>query len=439
MKSGRILVGILFAVGLIGALVTGRSMYSRLLYVSVLLVLVAVTWTRVSAVGLKVARRARLQKAGVGDIFEEHFEISNNGRFTALWVEVSDQSNLPRTMGSRLLTRVGGRQTRTYLARTWLTRRGRFALGPTTLTTGDLFGFFRTSKKFPAVGSVVVLPAIFEIESFPYLPGLLPGGQVIRRKSSDVTPHASNVREYAPGDPLKRIHWPTTARRGQLMVKEFDQDPQSEIWIFLDIQSKTHFEKKQEIVEVEPEEFLFGRRPAVRLPPSTLEYAVSVSASLAHFFTRQNRAVGLVAAGRRAYTVIHAERSERQESKILETLAFLEADGNLSLAALSAAQAPQLPTGSGVVLITSSIRKEMLAAVDDLLRRRLRPVVILLMAETFGGQPGGENLIRSLTERGVPVCPIRCGDDLQKTLAAFSKSAPIQEFRVWRPKSTPSI
>jgi uncharacterized protein (DUF58 family) len=441
MKGVRILVGILFVVGLAGTLITGEAAYSRLLYISVFIVLLAFTLTRVGGTGLTVARRARIQKANVGDIFEEHFDVTNNGRFTALWVEVRNHTNLPHAAGSRLLTRVGAHQTLTYLARAWLTRRGRFSLGPTALTTGDPLGLFRATRTFPAETSVVALPAIFQIESFPHLPGLPQGGRVISRRALDITPHASNVREYVAGDPLKRIHWPTTARRGQLMVKEFDLDPQTEIWLFLDIQSRIHVEKKgvEPPLEMDPEGWLFGRRPKFRLPPSTLEYAISITASLAHYYIQQKRSVGLVAAGR-AYTVIPAERSERQESKILETLAYLDADGYTSLAGVTAMQAPQLPSGSGVVLITPSARKELLASVDDLQRRHLRPVVILLMAESFGGHtPGSESLVRALTERGVPVCPIYCDADLSQALAAFAKTAPTQEFRPqWQSQYTPS-
>jgi uncharacterized protein (DUF58 family) len=226
------------------------------------------------------------------------------------------------------------------------------------------------------------------------------------------------------------------------MVKEFDLDPQTEIWLFLDIQSRIHVEKPQEAqpLEIDPEGWLFGRRPKFHLPPSTLEYAISITASLAHYYIQQNRSVGLVAAGR-AYTVIPAERSERQESKILETLAYLDADGYTSLAGVTSMQAPQLPSGSGVVLVTPSVRKELLAAVDDLQRRRLRPVVILLMAESFGSQtPGSESLLRALTDRGVPVCPIYCDADLSQALASFAKTAPIQELRPqWQPEYTPSI
>ena len=440
MRYGRILILLLFAAGLAGTLVTGAAVYTRLLYLSVLVVLAAYTLTRLGIVGLRVERRARLAKVSVGDVFEERYEIFNDGKFMALWVEIANRTNLPRAAGSRLLTRVSAGQTRSYRARTWVTRRGRFSLGPTTLATGDPFGLFRVARTFPATGSLVAFPSIFQIESFPYLPGLLQGGRVISRKAMDITSHASSVREYAAGDPLRRIHWPTTARRGQLMVKEFDRDPQTEIWLFLDLQSNVHFEKKhEETADENPDRWMLGRRPEFHLPPSSLEYAISITASLAHYFLAQKRAVGFASAGR-AYTLLSAERGERQESKILETLAYLEADGYTSMAALTSMQASQLPSGSGVALITPSVRKELLVAVDELTRRHLRPAVILLMAESFGGQlPGSDALVRALTERGVPVLPIYCEADLAQTFSAFSKSAPVQEVRPWQPQSTPSI
>ena len=440
MKHGRILILLLFGVGLAGTLITGAAVYIRLLYLSVLVTLASFAFMRLGIVGLRVERRARLTKVSVGDVFEERFEVTNDGRFTALWVEVTNQSNLPRAAGSRLLTRVGGGQTRSYRARTWVTRRGRFSLGPTVIATGDPFGLFRATRTLPAQASLVALPSMFRIESFPYLPGLLQGGRVISRKAIDITSHASSVREYAAGDPLRRIHWPTTARRGELMVKEFDRDPQTEIWLFLDLQSNVHFEKKrEETVNEDPEQWMLGRRPVFRLPPSSLEYSISITASLAHYFLAQKRAVGFASAGK-TYTLLAAERGERQESKILETLAYLDADGYTSIAALASMQAAQLPSGSGVALITPSVRKELLVAVDELTRRHMRPAVILLMAESFGGQlPGSETLIRALTERGVPVLPIYCDSDLAQTFADFSKTALVQDVPSWRPQSIPSI
>jgi uncharacterized protein (DUF58 family) len=421
MKSGRVLVALLFIVGGVGSLISGSAIFTRLLYLSLLIVLVAFLWTRLSVVGLRIHRHARLQKAGAGDVFEEHFEIRNASPFLVPDVEIANESKLPGAAGSRLLTRIGGRRTITYLSRTYLTHRGRFALGPTTVLSGDPFGLFHASRRFPAEESLVVLPTIYEIAAFPAAPGILPGGRTIRRKSAEVTPHAASVREYAPGDPLKSIHWPTTARRNKLMVKEFEQDPQSEVWIFLDLQDGVHYARPYTPPTFAAVQLLYGRPSQFILPPSTLEYAISIAASLSHYFIGQKRAVGLAAAGRTA-TVIPAERSDRQESKILETLAFLEDDGDLSLAALAPMQARQLKTGSSIILITPEVRADLVSATEDLQRRGLHPIVVLIAPDTFGGPPGAETLAKTLTSRGVPVCRVRCNNNLTQTLSAFAST-----------------
>ena len=273
---------------------------------------------------------------------------------------------------------------------------------------------------------------IYEISSFISPPGLLPGGQVIRRKALDITPHASGVREYVPGDPMKRIHWPTTARRGKIIVKEFEQDPQAEVWLFLDAQHAVHAEKPYEIPDTVGDGWMLGRRQEYELPTATLEYAISTTASLAHYYLRQRRAVGLVTASHQ-FRVIPAERSERQESKILETLAFIEAESDLSIAGLVAAQAGQLPQGSSAILVTPTVHPELLAAVDDLQRRDLRPVVVLLIADSFGGAKGGEKNYSMLLARNIPVCRIYCGANLALELSSFSSNMTSQDSSWQRP------
>ncbi len=431
MRAGRILVALLFVTGLVGVMVTGAAIYSRFLYLSILLGVGAWVWTRWAASGLRLNRYARIQRANVGDIFEENFEVANDSRVIAPWIEVLNQSRIPFAAGSRLLTFMTSRQKRTYLARTWLTRRGGFQLGPTRVTTGDPFGLFSLSKEIAPIQMLIVYPVIFEIQSFLFPPGLLPGGQVIRRKSADITPHAAGVREYVHGDAMKRIHWPTSVRRNQLMVKEFEQDPQAEIWLYLDSQKDVHFEKPYQYEDMPVESMFFGRRPKFQMPPSTLEYSISITASLAHYFIAQRRAVGYVSAGQ-AFTVHSADRSERQEAKILETLAFVEADGALSISALVAAQASQLPQGSSVILVTPTVRSDLLLAVDDLQRRHLRPVVVLLNAETFGGEHGSDKLIVALRERRVPVCVIACDADLTQALSELPSDLTSREMRTWR-------
>lgn len=431
MKAGRILVAFMILIGVWGIIVSGAAIYSRLLYLGLLLALGGSIWTFWLGRALRVNRSSRVQRANVGDIFEERFDVANNSRLLAPWVEIANGTTLPFAAGSRVLTLILPKQRRNYQARTWLTRRGAFKLGPTRISTGDPFGLFRFSKEIPSTQTLVILPMLFNLDSFIFPPGLLPGGQVIRRKSPDITPHAAGVREYVHGDAMKRIHWPTSIRRNQLMVKEFEQDPQAEVWLFLDAQKDIHHEQHSEQDEMPAEAMLFGRKPKFNLPASTLEYSVSITASLAHYFLSQRRAVGFASAGQ-TIAIHSAEKGERQESKILETLAFIESNGELSIASLVAMQASQLPQGSSVILVTPSVRQDLLIAVGDLQKRYLRPIVILLDAGTFGGETGTDEMLLSLKERHIPVCVIACGANLSQSLATLTSDFIPQDVRKWQ-------
>ena len=286
MTTGRLLVALLVITGLVGSVITGAAFYTRLLVVGLILVAGAWIWISVVARSIRLVRTPDFYRASVGDIFKEQYEISNTSRLPGLWVEVYNEMALPTAAGSRLLTRVRAREKQTYVARTWLTRRGGFPLGPTTLRVSDPLGLFHAERHFPAERTLVILPMVFPIQSFLSPAGLVSGGAVIRRKTTDITPHAAGVREYVTGDPMKRIHWPTSARRGSLMVKEFEQDPQAEVWLFLDAQDVVHYEvahrvKEQaaDVMMLKVDAFLFSKKPEFHLPPSSLEYAVTIAAS----------------------------------------------------------------------------------------------------------------------------------------------------------------
>lgn len=438
MKAGRILLALLFFGGLLGVLVNGAPIYSRFLYSSLLLTFGAWLWTQWIVRGLTLERNARELRANVGDVFEENFRLTNHARLPIPWIEIANRSSLPSAAGSRLFTLVMSRQFRFYTARTWLTQRGSFQLGPTRLTVGDPFGLFTASREYASQASLIVFPMIHEIPSFPTPLGLLTGGRAIREKSQDVTPHAAGIREYVHGDAMKRIHWPTSVRRNRMMVKEFEQDPQAEVWIYLDSQRPVHHQKRLVEKNLPFHDLLLQRRPKFELPPATIEYSVSIAASLAHYFIRQRRAVGLVSAGQ-TFNILQADRSERQEAKILETLAFVKADGTLPIAGLVASQSAMMPLGSSVILITPTTRPDLLLAVDDLLLRRLSPIIVLLDAKTFEGPSGTDNLISALRERRVPVISVKLGDALPQTLSQIS-ILNAQETRSWQTRElSPSI
>lgn len=418
---------------LAGWILTGLTVYARLAYLCVLLMIGALIWTVLSINGVRLTRNTRTLRASMGEVFEEHYEIKKEKWPGSLWLEVLNQSTLPKAAGSRLLTRIEAHQLRYYSARTLLTRRGSYLLGPTTLTSGDPFGLFTMKRVVTARDTLVILPMTFPITVFPPPPGLLPGGKAIRQRSFDMTPNAAEVREYVPGDPMKRIHWPSTAHRGQFMVKEFEQDPQADIWIFLDAFRPIHYCMPEPPVSYQLDN-MWLRRPKVSLPRDTFEYAVSVAASLARFFLMNRRAVGLACAAGKFF-VVPCERGEHQINKIMETLAFLQSEGTMPLIDLVFIQAKLLPIGSGVIIITPSASPDLLLALEDLQRRNLRPVVVLIKSETFGGPGDTEKTVANLLSRNIPVCQVGFGDDLGVQLAL-----PVKYFHnSFIPNSYPSV
>ena len=388
----------------------------RLIYISILLIIISWVWASFSIRGLRLIRVGRGFRQQLGDVFEEHFEITNTLPIIRLWLEVRDLSGLPGANGSRVFSWIGAKETRTYSSYTLLTQRGEFELGPTTLYSGDPFGLFAFSKTIATANKVMVLPYFVELSTFPYPQGILTGGRVLRRRTPEVTPHAASVREYAPGDPLKRIHWPSTARRDRFMVKEFDQDPQTEVWILLDSQKLVHYSQPDEVVAPPADRFwLWKNRYQFRLPTDTYEYAISITASISKYFLHQGLSVGLISYGQISMA-LSAERGQRQLSKIMENLAFLKPEGNTPLLGMVESQGSHLPRGSIVVMVTPSSHETVALATDALYMRRMRSVVVLVDGASFGSGNGVESVEMMLRERQVPVSVVRKGNDLKTTL-----------------------
>lgn len=404
--------------GVAGYATTAAKIYLRLMYLGGFLIALSYLWTLLSLKGVAVKRTARFLRQQVGQVFEERFELNNAFPMTKLWIEIRDHSSLPGQTGSKVLTWIGPRQRRSYIAYTRLTQRGQFLLGPTTLTSGDPFGLFSVSKTFPNDRMLLVLPYSTDLSRLPLPAGVLPGGRALRRKTLEVTPYAAGVREYAPGDALNRIHWPTTARKDRLMVKEFDQDPQADVWILVDAQRSVQISLPDEEA-TQPEhmerQWIWRQQYKFMLPNHTFEYSVSAAASMAKYYIEIGRSVGLASAGQ-MFMVLPAERGERQLGKLLEVLAHLNPDGQLPLDGVVEAQAPHLTRGSTVVLITPALSQTIDAAVEELMHRDLEPVVVMIDRTTFKGFGNAQELSFRLRARKIPAIIVPRGENIRLSL-----------------------
>jgi len=409
-------LAILVASGL-GANLTRDEFYYRVSYMIGILILASFIWAFMSIKGIQISRFARVTRQQVGQLFDETIEVENEYRLARLWLEVRDKTPLPGSSGSRVLSWIQGKSIRSYSVYTLLIQRGNFSLGPTIISSGDPFGMFAFSKVIPGERTLLVLPYSVDLNAFPFPSGLLPGGRALRRRSLEVTPHAAGVREYVYGDSLNRIHWPTTARRDRLMVKEFDQDPLADVWVFLDSCQNGHIRSNDplDIPKLGQKWFWWSQREEFRLFPSTYEYSVSAAASIVKYFIRQGQSVGFVSVGQ-LYVNLPAERGERQLGKVLETLAFLKNDGQLPLQGLVASQVGYLPRGSIVVLITPLVRDDVILAIEELVLRDMRPIVVVIDPHSFGSPSRAEPLIDKLFSRGIPTAVIRKDANLKESL-----------------------
>jgi len=402
---------------LIAALATGRDLFYTLAYLIAAIIVISYLWTWASIRWVHVTRYLWAKKAEVGRTSEERFMVRNTSLLPKLWLEVRDHSDLPGHQASNVLNSIGARKERGWTVRTLCRQRGRFTLGPVTLTTGDPFGLFKMQRELSKTSSIVVYPAIVELTGFATPSGQLPGGEALRRRTHYVTTNVRGVRDYAPGDSFNRIHWPSTARKGHLLVKEFELDPMADVWLFLDMDKLVQAELEWEpVLERREPALLWTKRPGLELAPSTEEYGVTITASLAKYFVIRNRAVGMVSYAQQR-EVVPADRGVRQLSKILETLAVIKGVGKIPLAQVLAAEGMHLVRGTTIIVITSSPDKDWVTASRHLEQRGLRVVAVLVAPDTFGGEWGMEEVTAELAAGGTTTYIVKEGDDLAETLS----------------------
>lgn len=171
--------------------------------------------------GLDVQRRDHLPAVDHGEPIDMHLILHNTGRLPLSRAQVVDTT--PPALHSTARATVGHLSARSSVPLAYRATgrvRGRHAFGPLQLVLGDPFGITRRRVRLTGTTRVVVLPRIIPLPSgVSTVSGDVPGDRgvgVARPVGDDV----GVVREYVEGDELRRIHWPATAHRGMLMVRQ---------------------------------------------------------------------------------------------------------------------------------------------------------------------------------------------------------------------------
>lgn len=432
----------LFTVAIyIAAQTVGNPLLYYLAYVLAAVLIAAFIWARVSRRALSLSRSVRPTQAQVGRYVWETIELSNLSWLRKLWLEVRDRSTLPGHYINAVVSLRGG-QTKRWRVRTRCARRGLYRLGPTEVVTGDPFGLFQFSRTFTDSAELLVLPPTVPLASFGLPSGELPGGTKTERRAYHSTPNASGIRDYLPGDPMHRIHWPVSARAQKLMVKEFELDPTADLWLVLDLNEDVHvaaeeWERASTASPALPRDIppqpvagaaALPEDPTLTLEPSTEEYAIAVTASLAGYFISQGKSVGLVAWGQYKAT-LPADRGGRQFMKILRALAVLRAEGDIPLGEVLTTEAREFGRQDTLVVVTPSMDDDWAAALQLQLYKVASAAAVLIEQSTFGGEGSPLMLVSALSAMNVPSYLVKRGDPIDTALSQEYAPAGIRNLR----------
>ncbi len=357
---------------LIAAFSTGRDLLFFLVYLGILVIGGAYVVTRFGLADLEAGYALDRVTAAVGETLRVTYTVRNAGRLPKLWLELHNPTTLPVPLPGRALA-LGPHAERAWAARVPLSARGHFRVDPLVIRTGDPFGLFEASATVGTGTAVTVYPRVEPLPRWRLPASTLEGSSSMPERTLQTTPLVTSVRPYAPGDAYNRIHWKSTARQGELQVKEFDLEQTADLWIVLDLDRHVQTGTGDE---------------------STLESAVRVAASLAAHALLENRAVGMTVAAQRI-TTLPADRGGRQHQKIMSLLAAVGADGSSPLVETMLAAMPRIRRGMTAIVITPSLDRAWVRPLGTLRGRGISSAVCLLDRAAYdahgrraGSRPG---------------------------------------------------
>jgi uncharacterized protein (DUF58 family) len=273
--------------------------------------------------------------------------------------------------------------------------RGRFAISEARLVLGDHLGLESLAYSVATDGvAVVVHPRLVELATLFSDAGRLGGSgrRLLLRRPAGFDFHS--VREYTQGESLRRVHWPTTARRGQLMVKELEDAPRDTVAVLLDCDPGG---------------------AAGEPPDSSFDAAVRAAGSVLRAYAARGRKSTLVTTGRNG-VVQPVNSLDGDFGAALNVLAAAEADALYGVARwLGQAQTRATQAGE-LVVVTANLDAQSVEALIGAAVRRLVSVV-WIDASSYAGRPKRQSTgpLR-LAAAGIPLAVVRRGDDLATAL-----------------------
>lgn len=386
----RFLLGALAVLVLLTVLFSG-ALVLVLLWSLLCVLLLARLWIDHLAALLSV-KRDFVDRAFAGEEVSVRLAVQNGSRLPVTWLEAREDV-IPALRADEPPFAVFGLQGRgrwelTYTLRCH--RRGAHPVGPLRLALGDPIGMVQRSLVVDEPRPLLVYPRVLPLArlGLPTTAAL----STLRAHHSlyEDTAHIVGVRDYHPGDSLRRMHWLASARTGQLLVKQYQPAKARQTLIALNLDSHDYDAHwRQQAAE------------------TAIEVAASVAA---HSIQRERQAVGFVteaydpAAGERRTLSVRVGGGESQLIELLEILARIELRGTGDFA--TALQAAALRTGrdTTVLIIVGRLTESVKEAAVAMAALGLVPAIVLIQPRPW---LDGANVMP-----GVPILHVWQDNDL---------------------------
>lgn len=331
-------------------------------------------WSRYSLDNVEYTRKLSAERIFRGESILLTASVINRKWLPLAWLEVEDQisdrvkvreretlpSSRPGTTLLRITTSVRWFERVSWTFHIDCPERGAFAIGPLSLRSGDIFGFFSRRERVEGRGRIIVYPRIIPLEQLG-LPPLHPFGaaRVPRHLITDPS-RTVGIREYRPEDSFRFIHWKATARLQKMQVKVFEPTVSVQLGVFLSLDT---YERYWEGVDYE-----------------RAESAIVAAGSLAADALDRRYAVGMYAngvlAGSDQTLRIHPGRGPNQLPVILEGLAKLTPLAATNFPRMLREEGRRFPWGSTVVVVSALMTNALVIALAELLAAGHRVVLV---------------------------------------------------------------
>jgi len=348
---------------------------------------------------LRLERKITL-KIEEDDALEVILEIENRGFLPVSDVILKDYLSCAYAQEKQKFIMLGFLMPKSaikFTYRCFCPRRGRYEIGPLVVYFFDPLGLFYFKQTYPLYSEAYVYPRIFHIRKFPALnKGISPWLGVETSRVSGDDDEFFGVREYKRGDPLKKIHWMVSARKNQLIVKEFQRQDFFRATIMFNLEKEDNLGEGKE---------------------SVAEYTIRIVASVAKYLINLGVSIEIIS---HAGEVVHIpfNKGEGHLEEILKFLTVAQAESRVTLFELFANFQRNILEDSSLIVVMTDKNKSFLPAMLSLGVRNVSLVPIILKSSTFVKTRSGHKEVKDYAigiSENINLNPIyiACKDNLE--------------------------